>query len=118
VKLRTTVLIVFIAVLSFGIKIGLVLPMTGELSRGGKDAWKGIQIAHEEKPSVLGKRIELILVDNKSGATETAQAFSQLINTQKVIAIIGALGSNNTLAGALIAEKNKIPVITLSLIHI
>jgi branched-chain amino acid transport system substrate-binding protein len=86
--------------------------MTGELSRGGKDAWKGIQIAHEEKPSVLGKRIELILVDNKSGATETAQAFSQLINTQKVVAIIGAMSSNNTLAGIPIAEENKIPVIT------
>ncbi len=105
--------IVSMVVLAFSvIKIGVVFPMTGNLSAVGEAAWNGIQIAHEEKPTVLGQEVKLILVDNRSEKAEAANAFSRLISKEKVIAIIGAMSSGNTLAGVPIAEENGIPTIS------
>ncbi len=94
------------------IKIGVVFPMTGNLSAVGEAAWNGLKIAHEEKPTVLGQKVQLILADNRSEKTESANAFQRLISKDKVVAIIGAMSSGNTLAGAPIAENNHIPMIS------
>ena len=102
-----------LAVLSLAvIKIGVVFPMTGNLSAVGEAAWNGLRLAYEEKPTVLGQKVELVLTDNRSEKTEAANAFSRLISKEHVIAIIGAMSSSNTLAGAPIAEENKIPMIS------
>ncbi len=94
------------------IKIGVVFPMTGNLSAVGEAAWNGLKLAHEEKPTVLGQKVELILADNRSEKTESANAFQRLISKEKVVAIIGAMSSGNTLAGAPIAEENHVPMIS------
>lgn len=109
-------LVIFMAVvaaLSFAvIKIGVVFPMTGNLSAVGEMAWNGLKIAYEEKPMVLGQKVELFLMDNRSEKTESANAFARLISQKGVIAIIGAMSSSNTLAGVPIAEENRIPMIS------
>jgi branched-chain amino acid transport system substrate-binding protein len=94
------------------IKIGAYLPMTGAVAAYGQDAWSGLQIAKEMKPRVLGKNVELVLVDTKSDKIESANAVSRLIEKEKVIAIIGEMISGDTLAGGPIAEKAKIPMIS------
>ncbi len=96
------------------IKIGVVLPMTGGLLDAGEAAWNSLNLAYEEKHDVLGKEIQLILVDNKSEKSKSAEAFRKLIYEKGVVAIIGAMSSGNTLAGAPIAEEKHIPVISPS----
>ncbi|MGD0624724.1 MAG: ABC transporter substrate-binding protein [Thermodesulfobacteriota bacterium] len=94
------------------IKIGGFLPMTGAVAAYGQDANSGIQAAMGMKPTVLGKKVEYILVDTKSDKIEAANAISRLIEKDKVVAIIGEMISGNTMAGGPIAEKAKIPVVT------
>ncbi len=94
------------------VKIGVILPMTGGISAFGRMVWEGIQIAHEERPKVLGEEVELILLDTRSEKTEAANAATRAVTKEKVIAIIGEVASSHTLALAPIAESNKVPVIT------
>ena len=94
------------------IKIGAWLPMTGAVAAYGQDAWSGLQIAKEMKPTVLGKTVELVLVDTKSDKIEAANAISRLIEKEKVVAVIGEMISGDTMAGGPIAERAKIPVVS------
>ncbi len=94
------------------VKIGVFLPMTGGVASYGQMEWAGIMTANEIKPTVLGKKVELILVDEKSDKIEAANAVSRLIKKEKVVAIIGTATSGNTMAGASIAEEAKVPIIS------
>jgi branched-chain amino acid transport system substrate-binding protein len=94
------------------VKIGVFLPMTGGVASYGQMEWAGIKTANELKPMVLGKKVELLLVDEKSDKIEAANAVSRLIKKEKVVAIIGTATSGNTMAGASIAEEAKVPIIS------
>lgn len=94
------------------IKIGAYLPMTGSVASYGQMEWNGIQVANEMKPTVLGKKIELVLVDTKSDKIEAANAVTRLVDKEKVVAIIGEAISGNTMAGNPISESAKIPSVS------
>jgi len=81
------------------IKIGAYLPITGAVAAYGQDAWSGIQIAREMKPTVLGRNVELVLADTKSDKIESANAVSRLTEKDKVIAIIGDMINGDMMAG-------------------
>jgi len=94
------------------IRIGIFLPMTGGVAAYGQMEWAGIKIAREMMPTVLGRNVELFLVDEKSDRIEAANAVDRLISKNKVHAIIGSATSSNTMAGAAIAEKAGIPLVS------
>ena len=94
------------------VRIGVYLPMTGGVASFGQMEWAGIQTANAMKPTVLGRKVELFLVDTKSDKIEAANAVSRLIEKNKVSAIIGEAISGNTLAGGPIAEKARIPMVS------
>ena len=48
------------------IKIGVLLPITGPSAAYGDMGLKGIQLAHKLQPEVLGRKVELIVTDNRS----------------------------------------------------
>lgn len=94
------------------VRIGCFLPMTGGVAAYGQMAWAGIQVARDIKPTVLGKKVELFLADTKSDKIEAATAMDRLLKKNKVHAVIGEMISGNTMAGAPIADKAKIPVVS------
>ena len=96
------------------IKIGVYNCLTGSNAYGGQLELEGTQLAHKEIPEVLGKKIELIIVDNKSDKVEAANAVTRLIERDKVNAIIGTYGSSLAMAGGEVAELAKIPVLGTS----
>src|SRR3989337_2560633 len=89
------------------IKIGVILAMTGGTSAFGQQTWTGMQIGRNIRPTVLGKKVELILLDNKSDKIESANAAQRLIQKDKVIAIIGDVASSNSLAITPIVTLNR-----------
>ncbi len=93
------------------IKIGVYLPMTGGVAAYGKMEWSGIQIANSMQPGVLGKKIDMVLLDTKSDQIESANAVSLLVE-MKVAGIIGEAISADTMAGNPISEKAQIPSIS------
>ncbi len=57
---------------------------------------------HEMRGEVLGRPIEVVLVDNKS-EKEAANAMARLIDKEKVVAVVGSFGSSSSLAGGPLA---------------
>ncbi|WP_308621026.1 ABC transporter substrate-binding protein [uncultured Desulfovibrio sp.] len=91
------------------IKIGVYLPLTGQNAFGGQLELEGVRLAHKEMPEVLGRPVELVVVDNKSDKVEAANAVKRLIERDKVVAFIGTYGSSLAMAGAEIGEKARVP---------
>ncbi|MDL2227022.1 ABC transporter substrate-binding protein [Deltaproteobacteria bacterium OttesenSCG-928-M10] len=96
------------------IKIGVYLPLTGQNAFGGQLELDGVNLAHKEMPEVLGQKVELVVMDNKSDKVESANAVKRLIERDKVVAIIGTYGSSLAMAGGEVAEAAKIPVVGTS----
>ncbi|MDR1730753.1 MAG: ABC transporter substrate-binding protein [Synergistaceae bacterium] len=118
-KLLTGMMICLLAAgASYGaddvIKIGFFNCLTGQNAFGGQLELEGAELAHAEIPEVLGKKIELIVVDNKSDKVEAANAVTRLIDRDKVNAIIGTYGSSLAIAGGEVAETAGIPVMGTS----
>lgn len=96
------------------IKIGVYEPLTGVNAAGGEMTLEGIKLANELYPEVLGKKVEIVVVDNKSEKQEAANAVERLINKEKVNLIIGSYSSSLSMAGGPIAKDNGVPVIGCS----
>lgn len=96
------------------VKIGVYLPITGGNAIGGQLELDGVKLAHKDMPTVLGKKVELIVVDNKSDKVEAANAVKRLVEKDKVNAIVGTYGSSLAMAGGEVAEKAKIPMVGTS----
>ncbi len=83
------------------IKIGVIEPLTGAASASGNYVTNGARISADEinaKGGVLGKKLELVIEDNKSNPTESAAVAEKLIVHDKVPVLMGAWGSSFTLA--------------------
>ena len=96
------------------IKIGVYNCLTGQNAFGGQLELEGTQLANKEVPEVLGKKVELVVVDNKSDKVEAANAVTRLVEHDKVNAIIGTYGSSLAMAGGEVAEKAGVPVMGTS----
>lgn len=96
------------------IKIGVFLPLTGQNAFGGQLELEGVQLANKIKPEVLGRKVELIIVDNKSDKVEAANAVMRLTASDKVHGIIGSYGSSLALAGGEVSEPAKTPAVATS----
>lgn len=99
------------------LKIGAILPLTGDLASYGVDTKRSIDLAlkqYNEKGGILGKKIELVIEDSQGKTESATKAINKLITIDKVIAILGPLSSQEVLAIAPIANKNKIPIISPS----
>lgn len=96
------------------IKIGVFEPLTGENGGGGQQETDGIIYANKIYSEVLGKKVELVIVDNKSDKGEGANAVTRLIEKEKVVAIIGSYGSGVSIAAGDIIKNAKIPTIAPS----
>lgn len=70
------------------IRIGMSMPQTGGLAGGGKPSLLGIEIWRDDvnaKGGLLGgRKIELVVYDDKSSASETPAIYSKLIDVDKV----------------------------------
>ncbi|NQU77958.1 penicillin-binding protein activator [Candidatus Falkowbacteria bacterium] len=96
------------------IKIGAVLPLTGNAAVWGERSRKGIDIAVKEINSAGGinsRELEIIYEDNLSQAAESVKVLQKLINVDKIKIIIGSVNSPETLAMAPVAEENKVIII-------
>lgn len=89
------------------IKIGAILPLTGEGASYG-DVWeKAIELGKSEIEAKYGQKFEIIYEDSQLKPENSATAAIKLINIDKVKAIIIGT-SRESLASAPIAEVNKV----------
>jgi branched-chain amino acid transport system substrate-binding protein len=92
------------------IKIGAVLPLTGDGAKYGIGAKEGIDLALDEinsKGGLFGKKVVVIYDDSRLNPADGVAAITKMIDTQKINIIIGDIGSSVTLAMAPIAKQKK-----------
>jgi len=96
-------------------RIGFFAPMSGPQASFGNDAIHGAKLAVEEINAgggVLGHPLKLIAKDTQSRIDETSQVVNQLINEDKVVALIGEIASDRSLVAAPLAQAGGVPMIT------
>ena len=97
------------------IRIGAISCLTGSNASYGGSNHLGYEFAAQEwnaRGGVLGKRIRLVVADDKGDPLEGAAVFTRLIEQDKVVGILGGTQSRVALAGAPIAQAAQIPMVT------
>ena len=98
------------------IKVGGNLEMTGGSASFGISSKNAIELAFEEinaKGGVLGgKKLSLVVADNKSEAAEGTNAMQKLVSQDKVVAVIGPNLSSSVIAAGAINNSMKVLDIT------
>jgi len=118
-----SILIASLVIFSFGcakkeekeIKIGAILPLTGDAAQYGDSIKKGVDLALTQinsKGGIKGRPVTVIYEDSKAVPADGVAAFQKLVDVNRVIAVIGDAVSSVTLAFAPIAEKNRVVVLS------
>lgn len=97
------------------IKIGGLLEMTGGSASFGISAKNGIDLALtkiNEKGVLGGKKISLVVADNKSEAAEATNGMQKLISQDNVVAVIGPNLSSAAIAAGTLNNGAKVPAIS------
>lgn len=93
-------------------KIGSPLPLTGAGAAFGEKFKKAYQMAIDEinsKGGVNGKKLELVVEDTQAKPTLAVTASKKLMESDRVVALVGGWSSGVALAVAPFANENKIP---------
>ncbi len=94
------------------VKIGAILPLTGQTATFGQESANGLKLALETLGKEGGSKIELIIEDTQGSTKGAAAAINKLITSDKVNAVIGEVASSNTIAASGAANDAKIPLMT------
>lgn len=93
------------------VKMGVMLPLTGDAAAYGEGARNIYQIAVEEinaAGGISGRPIELIIEDSKCNGADAANAAQKLVNVDAVEIIIGGFCSGESLAAVPVAAAGKV----------
>ena len=88
--------------------IGISLPLTGDFSEPGKGVQNGYEIWRDEinaAGGLLGKQVELKILDDQSNADRVVADYEALITQDKVDLIFGPFSSRLVLPAARVAEE-------------
>ena len=97
------------------IVIGHFASMTGDTATFGVSADEGIRLALKEindAGGVLGKPVRVVTEDDRSLADEAKTAVQKLINRDHVVALLGEIASSRSIAGAPIAQDERVPMLS------
>lgn len=89
--------------------IGCILPLSGKFAVYGKKLLNGVQLA----AGIIGG-INLVIKDSKGDPEEASKAVEELVDQDKVIAIVGPLISSVAEKAAETAQRRGVPMMALS----
>lgn len=96
------------------VKFGAVLSMSGPGAVFGLPMRNAISVALEqvnENGGINGRPVDVLFYDDRTEASEAARGVTQLVNREKVVAIMGPGTGGNVLAAGPIAERLKVPLL-------
>ncbi len=98
-------------------KVGAYFSLSGEDASFGIYTREGIELAVDEvnkAGGVRGKPFKVLFEDDKSNPQEASNKVLQLIDRDKVVALLGEVASGRSKAGGIVANRRKVPMITPS----
>jgi branched-chain amino acid transport system substrate-binding protein len=97
------------------VKIGVVLPMTGQQASTGRQIDAAIKLWVAQNGSkVAGKKVEIILKDDQSLPDQTRRLAQELVVNDKVVALAGFGITPSAMATAPIATQSKTPMVVMA----
>ncbi|MDD5699208.1 MAG: ABC transporter substrate-binding protein [Victivallaceae bacterium] len=96
------------------IRIGVLVPISGKRAFSGRQSLAGILLARDQinkKGPVRGKKVNLMIIDNKSSIKGSRAAMSRFTEQQGIALVICAGSTADALAVKPLAEKAKLPVL-------
>jgi branched-chain amino acid transport system substrate-binding protein len=101
------------------LRIGYCLSLSGGLASNGKTAQLAHQIWLEEAKrngSLLGRRVELVCLDDQTNPNNVADLYRRLLDVEKVDLVIGGYGDNSVApAMPLIMERKRFFIALMAL---
>ncbi len=97
------------------IPVGEYASLTGSEATFGINSDNGVQLAAEEinnAGGVLGRKVKLIVEDDQSKPGQPSSAVKKLIDSDKVVAVLGEIASSRSLEAGPICQEAKIPMIS------
>jgi len=91
--------------------VGVVLPLTGRYAPFGQLVQQGIELANSSLPQ---NSVRFIYRDSQADPQLAAQAVDELVNGDRVLAVIGPLMADGAQQSIAIAEAAQVPLLTLS----
>jgi branched-chain amino acid transport system substrate-binding protein len=98
-------------------QVGFMGPLSGQKSQFGISVRNGLELAVREvnaSGGVRGRRVRLIIEDDRGELEEVAASFDRLMSRGNVCAVIGEVTSSASLLVAAACESTKVPMITPS----
>jgi branched-chain amino acid transport system substrate-binding protein len=92
------------------ITIGASLPLTGDFSQPGTASQKGYTIWQEmvnAKGGLLGRQVQLKIVDDASNQNTVVADYNRLISQDKVDLLLGSFSSLLNIPATAVTERNK-----------
>lgn len=99
------------------IYIGMAVPLTGDSAMYGETVRDGVTFAVDEinaAGGIDGKKIELVIQDDKGDPQEAAMVAQKLSEDQRLFCVIGHVNSSCTIAGLPIYQKAGLTLINTS----
>lgn len=90
------------------IRIGVSLPLTGDFSEPGEGVQRGYEIWRDmvnEEGGLLGREVELIIMDDQSNADRIVSDYEALITQEEVDLVFGPFSSRLVLASARVVNE-------------
>lgn len=96
------------------IRLGILAPLSGNLSSYGQTAYNGFNLAVDEynKDKDFESVIPYVDYDEKGNVQEAANAYRKLVDQDKITALIGDITSDPSIEVASLAAQDKLPMIT------
>jgi branched-chain amino acid transport system substrate-binding protein len=95
------------------LKIGMILPLSGQLASLGESAKNGALLSYNDLDSGQKEKISLIFEDDQFNSKNTVAAYHKLVGIDKVNAVI-CFTSGPCNAISPLAENDKIPLIAIA----
>ncbi|HEY7223176.1 MAG TPA: amino acid ABC transporter substrate-binding protein [Micromonosporaceae bacterium] len=92
------------------LNIGISLPLTGDFSQPGGEAQRGYKVWQKmvnDKGGLLGRQVNLTIVDDASNQDVVVSDYTRLITQNKVDLLLGTFSSLLNFPASQVAERNK-----------
>jgi branched-chain amino acid transport system substrate-binding protein len=93
-------------------RIGLLAPLSGKYSDYGQAVKDGVELAVGEYNLKAALKVKLFIEDTKGDMVEAARLASKLIDSSKVMGILGEVLSGPTIAAAAVANAKGVPILS------
>lgn len=97
------------------IKVGVLTCLTKGVSYFGQSNLNGIKLAADEVNAaggVGGRKIELVVEDDRSDSSEAAEIAQRFVERGEVRAVVGDIVSSHSLAAAVVFQHAGLPMVT------